>query len=146
MQTLDPSITISVFPSGPDGNEWTTQILVSDPVRLTQAQYEARLIEQAAETDRRYGTSLESASTLADSNRVLLESVAKLQQRVVEAETTSKDLHERTRKAEQGREALLAAARAAVGELLERAPATRQRIKIANDLRAAIEAIESLKE
>lgn len=60
MNISDPLITVFAFPHGLNGLEWSTTVPAADHERLARAQADARLIEEAAETDRKYGAALEA--------------------------------------------------------------------------------------
>jgi hypothetical protein len=126
MQTSQPIIIVYAFPSGPNGNEWSTAVSAADHDHLVSTQAEARLIEEAVETDRKYGVELDASRTILQNNTLLL-------QRVTTAEVVLTKLPQ-----------LLTAAEGALAELLTKPPETSDRIRIIDKLRTALETLRSV--
>jgi hypothetical protein len=126
VNTSEPHITVFAFPGGLNGLEWATTVPAADQDRLVRAQADARLIEEAAETDRKYGVELQT-------NRAILESNTLLIQRVSSTVAALTKLPQ-----------LLTAGEAALKELLAKPPATREGVRIIDELRAALEALRNM--
>lgn len=126
MNTSEPQITVFAFPAGLNGLEWSTTVPAADQDRLARAQAEARLIEEAAETDRKYGVELKTNCTLLESNRLLI-------QRASSADDALTKLPQ-----------LLTTGEAALRALLAKPPATGEWVRIIDELRAALEALRGM--